>query len=378
MAKHDKTKKSPVTKILAIVLLLLLVAAAFVGFSVKKDIDGGKKTGETVTLEVAQGSGTIKIANQLKEHGLIRYPHIFRWYVGNQNKAGNLQYGTFEIEVGASYSEIIDVLSKTVAASSVRLTFPEGSTAQNIAAKMEEAGLCTAQEFLDVACNEDFSQFKFWQHVPTNEQAPDRFLKCEGYLFPDTYDFLEEDTVYNYVATFYAQFDKMITDEMYAEMEEKGMTLNEVVTLASFVQEEAGNENDAKVAAVFYNRLQPGALVSRLESNASSYIQNDADNNYLWNWVRHYYGEKWEDIPANIRKAYDTYAVAGLTPGAISNPGMDAIKAALNPDPEYVADKYYFFVTDNAGTYYYGHTAAEHSANCNKAWAVNKQQTAGK
>lgn len=378
MSKHNKTQKSPVGKVLLVVLLLIIVAGAFVAFSLKKDKDGGNKTGETVTIEVKQGSGTAKIASQLKEAGLIRYPHRFRWYVGNQGKAGSLQYGTFEIEVGSSYDEIINVLSKTVAASSVRLTFPEGSTAQSIAAKMEEAGLCTAEEFLETACNEDFSKFKFWQHVPTDEQAPDRFLKCEGYLFPDTYDFLKEDSVYNYVSTFYAQFDKMITDEMYAEMEEKNLTLNEVITLASFVQEEAGNENDAKVAAVFHNRLQPGALVSRLESNASSYIQNDADNNYLWNWVRHYYGEKWEDIPSNIRTAYDTYAVAGLTPGAISNPGMEAIKAALNPDPEYVEGKYYFFVTDNAGTYYYGHTAAEHSANCNTAWAVNKQLAAGK
>lgn len=371
--KQTKKKKSPTDKILLVLVLLILAFAALVLFSVKKEISGGTKTGTVQTVEIAQGSGTVSIANRLKNAGLIRYPHIFRWYAGHKNMAGKLQYGTFEIEEGASYDEILNILSQTVAADSVRLTFPEGSTAQAIAAKMEQAGLCTAEEFLDVACNEDFSQFKFWQHVPTDEEAPNRFLKCEGYLFPDTYDFLADDTVYNYVATFYAHFDQMITDEMYADMEAKDMTLNEVITLASFVQEEAGNENDAKVSAVFHNRLAPGAIVSKLESNASSYIQNDEDNNYLWNWVRHYYGESWEDIPENIRKAYDTYAVAGLTPGAISNPGMDAIDAALHPDEEYVADKYYFFVTDKAGTYYYGHNASEHSANCDKAWAVNKK-----
>lgn len=371
--KQTKKKKSPAGKILLVLVLLILAFAALVLFSVKKEISGGTKTGTVQTVEIAQGSGTVSIANRLKNAGLIRYPHIFRWYAGHVNMAGKLQYGTFEIEEGASYDEILNVLSQTVAADSVRLTFPEGSTAQAIAAKMEQAGLCTAEEFLDVACNEDFSQFKFWQYVPTDEEAPNRFLKCEGYLFPDTYDFLADDTVYNYVATFYAHFDKMITDEMYADMEAKDMTLNEVITLASFVQEEAGNENDAKVSAVFHNRLAPGAIVSKLESNASSYIQNDEDNNYLWNWVRHYYGESWEDIPENIRKAYDTYAVAGLTPGAISNPGMDAIDAALHPDEEYVAGKYYFFVTDKAGTYYYGHNASEHSANCDKAWAVNKK-----
>ncbi len=372
--KHTKKKKSAAGKISLVLLLVLVVLLGVIVFSVKKEIQGTPNDREDLrTVEVEQGNGTATIAKRLKEAGLIRYPRLFRWYVGKENMASKLQYGTFEIAEGSSYDEILSILSKTVAAESVRLTFPEGSTAQAIAAKMEEAGLCSADEFLQVANREDFSQFKFWQYVPTDEEAPDRFMKCEGYLFPDTYDFAVDGTVYDYVATFYSHFDKMITDEMYAEMEAKDMTLNEVVTLASFVQEEAGNENNAKVAAVFHNRLTPGGLVSRLESNASSYIQNDADNNYLWNWVRHYYGEKWEDIPANIRKAYDTYAVSGLTPGAISNPGIDAIQAALNPDEEYVADKYYFFVTDKAGTYYYGHTASEHQENCNKAYAVNKK-----
>ncbi len=372
--KHTKKKKSAAGKISLVLLLVLVVLLGVIVFSVKKEIQGTPNEREDLrTVEVEQGNGTATIAKRLKEAGLIRYPRLFRWYVGKENMASKLQYGTFEIAEGSSYDEILSILSKTVAAESVRLTFPEGSTAQAIAAKMEEAGLCSADEFLQVANREDFSQFKFWQYVPTDEEAPDRFMKCEGYLFPDTYDFAVDGTVYDYVATFYSHFDKMITDEMYAEMEAKDMTLNEVVTLASFVQEEAGNENNAKVAAVFHNRLTPGGLVSRLESNASSYIQNDADNNYLWNWVRHYYGEKWEDIPANIRKAYDTYAVSGLTPGAISNPGIDAIQAALNPDEEYVVDKYYFFVTDKAGTYYYGHTASEHQENCNKAYAVNKK-----
>ena len=372
--KHTKKKKSAAGKISLVLLLVLVVLLGVIVFSVKKEIQGTPNEREDLrTVEVEQGNGTATIAKRLKDAGLIRYPRLFRWYVGKENMASKLQYGTFEIAEGSSYDEILSILSKTVAAESVRLTFPEGSTAQAIAAKMEEAGLCSADEFLQVANREDFSQFKFWQYVPTDEEAPDRFMKCEGYLFPDTYDFAVDGTVYDYVATFYSHFDKMITDEMYAEMEAKDMTLNEVVTLASFVQEEAGNENNAKVAAVFHNRLTPGGLVSRLESNASSYIQNDADNNYLWNWVRHYYGEKWEDIPANIRKAYDTYAVSGLTPGAISNPGIDAIQAALNPDEEYVVDKYYFFVTDKAGTYYYGHTASEHQENCNKAYAVNKK-----
>ena len=107
---------------------------------------------------------------------------------------------------------------------------------------------------------------------------------------------MKDDTVHHYVETFYAHFDKQITDEMYAAMEEQGMTLPEVVTLASFVQEEAGNDQDDNVAQVFRNRLAEGSPYPKLQSNTSSHVQSDADNNYLWNWVAPYYGG-WDSIP---------------------------------------------------------------------------------
>ena len=111
------------------------------------------------------------------------------------------------------------------------------------------------------------------------------------------------------------------------------MTLSEVVTLASFVQEEAGNDQDDNVAQVFRNRLAEGSPYPKLQSNTSSYVQSDADNNYLWNWVAPYYGG-WDSIPENIREAYDTYTCTGLSAGPISNPGIAAIRAALAPQPD--------------------------------------------
>ena len=177
--------------------------------------------------------------------------------------------------------------------------------------------------------------------------------------------------MHNYVATFYAQFDARITEEMYASLKEQNMTLPELITLASFVQEEAGNSQDSNVAQVFRNRLAEGSPYPRLQSNTSSHIQNDADNNYLWNWVAPYYGG-WDNIPENILAAYDTYSCKGLPAGPISNPGLAAIKAALDPQPDAEAQDAYFFVTDLTGQYYYARTLPEHNANCQKAAAVNK------
>ena len=257
--KHQKKKKGSALKILLAVLLLLVLTVGAAGVFAYNEINGnGGKPGAEVTVSIPQGSGVAAIARELKEAGVIRSAYLFRWYVGHKGAAGKLQYGDFTLQTGGySYDGLITELSAYAKADSVRLTFPEGTTAIAIAQKMEEAGLCTAEEFLEEANTGDFSEYTFWQYVP--DDAPDRFMKCEGYLFPDTYEFLTDDTVHHYVATFYAHFDKQFTDEMYRELEKQELTLPEVITLASFVQEEAGNDQDSNVAQVFRNRLAEGS-----------------------------------------------------------------------------------------------------------------------
>ena len=365
-------KKGGAVKILLAVVLLLVLAAGAAGVFAYNEIHGNGKPGTEVTVSIKQGSGVAAIAQELKDAGVIRSAYLFRWYVGHKGAAAKLQYGDFTLQTGANaYDAIIAALSTYAKAETVRLTFPEGTTAIAIARKMEEAGLCSAEDFLKEANEGDFSAYTFWQYVPEDKDAPDRFMKCEGYLFPETYEFLKDDTVHNYVATFYAQFDAQITDAMYAKLKEQGMTLNELVTLASFVQEEAGNSQDSNVAQVFRNRLAEGSPYPKLQSNTSSHVQSDADNNYLWNWVAPYYGG-WDSIPENILEAYDTYTCTGLSAGPISNPGIAAIRAALDPQPDDEAKDAYFFVTDLAGHYYYARTYADHQKNCDEAAKVNK------
>ena len=350
MSQHAarRPEKHPLLRLFALLVLLGALAAGALALLFWREITGRDAAGQTAAVTVEQGSGVGAIAAELKEAGVIRFPRLFRWYVGRQGAAGQLQYGSFELDV--------------------RLTFPEGTTAIAIARKMEAAGLCSAEAFLTEANEGDFSAYAFWQHVP--DEAPGRFMKCEGYLFPDTYEFLADGSVHDYVATFYARFDEMMTDDIYAALDEQGMTLHELITLASFVQEEAGNDQDGNVAQVFRNRLAEGSPYPRLESNVSSYIQSDEDNNYLWNWVAPWYGG-WEQIPPEIVAAYDTYSCAGLPAGPISNPGLAAIRAALDPQPDGEAADAYFFVTDLTGRYYYARTLAEHQANVRAARAVN-------
>lgn len=375
--EKDARKKGGVRKALLVLVVLLALAAGAAGVFVYNEVNGNEKTGAEVTVSIPQGSGVAAIAQKLKDAGVIRSAQLFRWYVGHKGAANKLQYGEFELTPGTGYDALITALSTYAKAETVRVTIPEGTTAIAIAQKMEAAGLCSAEDFLKEANEGDFSAYTFWQYVPDDAEAPDRFMKCEGYLFPDTYEFLKDDTVHNYVATFYAQFDAQITDEMYAELKKQDMTLPELITLASFVQEEAGNSQDSNVAQVFRNRLAEGSPYPRLQSNTSSYIQSDNDNNYLWNWVAPYYGG-WDNIPENIVAAYDTYSCKGLPAGPISNPGLAAIKAALNPQPDEDAKDAYFFVTDLKGNYYYARTLSEHNANCQIAAAVNQSMNTEK
>ena len=368
---HAARKKGGAGKILLAVLLLLFLAAGAAVLFARSEINGRTTDAEPVTVSIQQGSGVSTIAQKLKDAGVIRSTYLFRWYVGQKGTAAKLQYGDFALTPGTGYDDLITALSTYAKAETVRVTIPEGTTAIAIAQKMEAAGLCSAEDFLKEANEGDFSEYTFWQYVPDDADAPDRFMKCEGYLFPETYEFLKDDTVHNYVATFYAHFDAQITDEMYAELKKQEMTLPELITLASFVQEEAGNDQDDNVAQVFRNRLAEGSPYPKLQSNTSSYVQSDEDNNYLWNWVAPWYGG-WDKIPENILNAYDTYSCIGLPAGPISNPGLAAIQAALAPQPDEDVKGCYFFVTDLSGHYYYARTYAEHQANCEKAAQVNK------
>ncbi len=278
-----------------------------------------------------------------------------------------------------AYNDIIKALSVVTRRATVNVTIPEGTTAVGVAQIFVDAGLVdNVDTFLSCANGNDgtdLSKYDFWNAIPDN----DRLMKCEGYLFPDTYNLYKDESVAYYVDTLYGEFASK-TAALADTVAAKGTSLDDVVKLASFIQEEAGLESeDAKVSACFHNRLEsddPQWAEHKLESNASSYIMQDSENNYLWNSpTAEYFG--WPEqgaIPDDVLALYDTYAISGLPAGPISS-RYAAIEAALNPDQEYIDEGYYFFVTghpgtDVAGQYFYAKTADEHYQNCVKAgWA---------
>lgn len=366
-----------------VILVIFVALLAFGGFQVMRlydEVDGGSVLGEEQTITVEQGSSVGAIAAQLKEAGIIQYDWLFKEYVQLSGKASGIQYGDFALRSGMDYNSIIQALSQETRRPTTDITIPEGTTAVGVAQIFVDAGLVDSVDtFLSCANGldgSDFSQYSFWNEIPDNG----RLMKCEGYLFPETYNVYADEDVYYYVDTLYAEFEKQ-TAALADTIAEKSTTLDDVVKLASFIQEEAGvPEEDPKVSACFHNRLEsddPLWAEHKLESNACSYITQDVENNYLWNSpTAEYYG--WPEqgaIPEDVLELYDTYRISGLPAGPISCPGYAAIEAALNPDQQFIDEGYFFFVTghpdtDVAGQYFYAKTADEHQANVEKAgWA---------
>lgn len=337
-------------------IILLLVVLIIIGiFAVTDEINGGKKTGETVTVSIAQGSGTAAVARELKQAGLIGNTTLFKLYSRTHGGDGNYQYGDFVLEKGSSYQELIDALCSTVSyRETVTLTLPEGWNSFQMAKAAAEAGLCTEEEYLAAANAVDYD-FDWLAEISTDER---KMTVLEGFLYPETYSFYTDATARDIVATQLREFEKKIlTEENKKALADSGFTLEEWAIFASIVQKEsAGVEEMYNVSSVFHNRL----------SNSSEYpmLQSCTTNNFIWDYVEPFYND---NVPQAVLDAYDTYNRNGLPIGAIANAGADAFDASLHPNDT----PYYFFVTDVEYTHYYGTTYQQHLANIEKAKAVN-------
>ena len=229
----------------------------------------------------------------------------------------------------------------------VRITFPEGFTVYQIAQRLEENEVCTKDEFLERINSPENLDYTFLSNI---ENAENRPYLLEGYIFPDTYDFIKNEGADKAVRRFLNNFNKKLGEDAYQKAENLGFNIDEIITLASIIQKEADVSSEMnKVSSVLHNRLN--ASYNRLEC--------DVTINYLNKYVI----PNLETDSDRYNEFYNTYKCYGLPAGAICNPGIEAIKAALEP-----ADtNYMFFVTDQSGNYLYAETYEEHLENCKRA-----------
>ena len=325
-------------KRIALVFVLLLLAAAAAGAWFYLGVDRPFKgyDGAEQFVEIPQGSGTAAIGQRLAGAGVVRDGISFKlalWLSGN---ARRLQAGEYRFDHAMTARQVADKIARGDVY--VRpITFPEGLTAKQMAAVYESKDFGEAREFLDATKNAALVS-------AIDPAAKD----LEGYLFPDTYKLPRISTADQLVGRMVADFMKALTPDIIEQAEARGMTIRQLVTMASIVEKETGNPSERPlVAAVYANRLKIGM---GLQCDPTVIYALERAGRYHGNLTR-------EDL--QFDSPYNTYRYAGLPPGPIASPGRASLAAAANP-----ADvPYLYFVSKNDGSHAFATTLDEHNRN---------------
>jgi UPF0755 protein len=324
-------------------LVVILIAGTF--FYIDRQLQPPASDGRTVIFDIPKGSTTDTISRILKTNGLIKNASVFRWWVYARGDYGKLQAGTYEMKQGMTVDEILEMLTKgNTKDNTVRFTIPEGFTLEQIADLLAAKGLVDKQTFIHVADTDSFD-VPFLQSVP---KTPGVKHPLEGYLFPDTYEVYKGTSAHDMIQLMLKEFDERLTPEMREKIQKRGMTIPQAVTVASLVEREARVSSERPVIA--------GVIYNRLHKQPPMMLQIDATVQYV---VGHKDELTLKDL--QVDSPYNTYEHYGLPPGPIASPGIDSLKAAIEPQQ----NDFLFYVTknDGSGEHYFAKTYAEQLQN---------------
>jgi UPF0755 protein len=320
--------------VLALLLLLAIACAAAWLAWIDETTSLKLRAGDPpLSLVVPQGASAESVGRDLHALGLTRHPMAFRLLARARGVSGRLKAGDYTLRGPLSLEGILQLLVRGEVEHRA-LTIPEGRTIREIAAIVAAHGL-DADAFLEAAAD------------PTAVRDLDgAAADLEGYLFPDTYDVAHTPEAPRLLVERMTQRFRAVVVPERARIAERGLTVRQLVTVASIVElETARPEERPRIAAVFLNRLRKGML-----------LQTDPTVIYALKKA-----DRWD---GNIRRAdlqldspYNTYKRAGLPPGPIGCPGRDAILAVLAPAP--TRDLY--FVSRNDGTHVFSESLVEHN-----------------
>jgi UPF0755 protein len=325
---------------LSAIALAVVAAAAWAAWQYETRWPKIAEGDPPVRLVVPPGASADSIARRLHALGLARHPLAFRLLARSRGAGGRLKAGEYALAGPLSLEGILDAL---VRGDVVRreLTIPEGRSIDEI------ADLLAAEQM-------DLTAFVAAARDPEPVVDIDPLAHdLEGYLFPDTYDVPQSpEAPRALVRRMTARFREVVGPQL-PRIAQKGLTVREVVTLASIVELETARPVERpRIAAVFLNRLEKGMP-----------LQTDPSIIYALKKAG-----RWD---GNIRRAdfeiespYNTYRRAGLPPGPLGSPGREAILAVIDPAPT----KELYFVSRNDGTHEFSETLDAHNR------AVNRYQ----
>ena len=315
-----------------------------------------------VTVTITSHDTIDDIAEKLHEADLIRYPQVFKLYAKLAVDDGDILPGTFQLDTIYDYHALVVQMGPRSSTRTVveDVLIPEGFNCRQIFELLEQNNVCTVAELEEYAASGEFAEFWFLEGV----ERGDKYC-LEGYLFPDTYDFYEHSTpreaLGKMLLGFQARVDQEETTAALASLNERLsnmmrangcseefiadnlLTVRDLLTVASLVEEETSSAKEsATIASVIFNRYTQDQLYERYLNIDAAIIYATGDAS---------------SIDTSIDHPYNTYKYPGLTPGPISNPGLDSIKAVLSfEDSPY----YYYVLNPETGTHQFSKTLEEH------------------
>jgi len=318
-------------RLLALVVLAVIGAAAVAapfGLFVTRAVAPREET----IIVIVPGTAFKHVAQQLEETGVVADARYFAWLARLKQAAGKIRTGDYMFRKAALPGEVLERLLKGDV-HQYPLTLPEGLTLEEIAARLDASGLGSGERFLAAAHDPELLK-----------ELGIEADSAEGYLFPETYLLPKGYGEKRLVRRMIEEFKRRLPEGFAEVASERGLSLHQLVTLASIVQKEVARVDEMPlVAAVFHNRLRIGM---RLQSCPTViYGLEEFDGNLTREHLETY-------------TPYNTYRFMGLPPGPISNPGIDALRAAASP-----ADvNYLYFVARGDGSHVYSTNLRDHNA----------------
>ncbi len=324
----------------------------------------------TVKITIPRGATAQDVSELMQKAGLVESPALFRLYTAQRGAAGRIRSGNYEVKAPVSPKELVDTLMKGAADRLVTVTIPEGKNFVEIADILEAAGVTRKAEFIAAAIN---------PAIVKSMEIPG--LSLEGYLFPDTYRLRPNSPPVDVIFTMvrrhrqvYEELKRAHADGLEDLRRRLGFEDRQVVTLASIIEKETGRADERpRIAQLNINRLTlPTFPRRRLETDPTIIYGCAVAPIYtgrISEACRQFKNMNIQRIHLNDQdNDYNTYAIQGLPPGPIANPGRASLQAVFNPDKS----PYLFFVARGDGHHQFSVTEEEHEA------AVVKYQRGGR
>lgn len=305
---------------------------------------------QEITFVVESGNSLTRVSNNLESQGLIRNRTVFKYYADFLGYGQKIQAGEYRVSKSMRMQDIMELLTTGDGNPITRnITIIPGWTCQDMAEYFKAQGIIeNTGEFLELCrTGQEFSAYYYVADVLKDPDASKRLYALEGYLAPDTYEIYTDASIRDVMKKLLSQTEAVFKAEYHERAAELNMTMDEIITLASMIEKEAKTGDFARVSAVFHNRLKTGMT---LGSDVTIKYASGVKRMSLTN----------QDL--NIDSPFNSYKHKGLPPGPICSPSAGAIRAALYPDEDFIAQQYLYFCSKDPGTgeLHFSRTLAEH------------------